>query len=242
MKPKPIIGITADRVRAETGFLYQGLIEKYIDAIVNAGGMPFVIPITVPETGFDTILSRLDGILFSGGGDVDPEFYGGTNHPEIRKVFVDRDRVELKLVKDAVRDMKPFLGICRGIQVINVALGGSLYADIMSQHPGAIKHDYYPGWPRDHRAHPVTLDKKARITGIMGVEHTMVNSLHHQAISQLAPGLDAVGHAPDGIIEAVELIDHPFGMAIQWHPEWMTDVNEMALIFVHFVRAASDQT
>jgi putative glutamine amidotransferase len=123
--------------------------------------------------------------------------------------------------------------------VINVARGGSLYEDITDQHPGALKHDCYPDWPRDHLAHEVDIEPDSQLAQVLGRSHERVNSLHHQAIRQVSPELRTTAHAPDGIIEAVELPGHPFGLAVQWHPECLQAYAPMRLLFQAFVNAAS---
>ena len=133
---------------------------------------------------------------------------------------------------------KPFFGICRGAQVVNVALGGNLYTHIEDQHPDALKHDYYPDYPRNRLSHPVRVEEGSRLAGIVDEPVLQVNSLHHQGIKGLAPTLKPVAYAPDGIIEAVELSDHPFGLAVQWHPEWLTDQQPMRNLFKAFVDSA----
>jgi putative glutamine amidotransferase len=146
--------------------------------------------------------------------------------------------VELTLARWAMGEGKPLLAICRGIQVLNVALGGSLFQDIADQVPGAGKHDWYPGYPRDHRPHTVAVAPGSRLAQILGASELAVNSLHHQALNRVALGLTVVARAPDGIVESVEAPDHPFALAVQWHPEELTpaDLGAQA-IFDAFVMA-----
>jgi putative glutamine amidotransferase len=120
-------------------------------------------------------------------------------------------------------------------------LGGTLYADIASQHSQALKHDFYPNWDRNHLAHEVEVDKKSRLMNILGNHQQMVNSLHHQAVRQLAPGLVATAHSPDGLVEALEVKDHPFGIAVQWHPEWLPEDVAMRGLFRALVEVASEK-
>ena len=141
-------------------------------------------------------------------------------------------------MREAVRQGVPFLGICPGLQLINVGLGGTLYADIAAQRPGALRHDYYPDYPRDYLAHAVEIRTGSRLAGILGDARVEVNSLHHQGIDRLAPGLTSVASAPDEIVEAVELPEHRFGLAVQWHPEWLGEHAPMRALFQDFVRAA----
>ena len=163
--------------------------------------------------------------------------------PEVKNVDPDRDRVEVQMVRAAISEGLPFLGICRGLQVINVALGGALYTHIADQHPQAIEHTYYPDWPRDHLAHKVQIDPNSKLADILGATTQDVNSLHHQGIRDLAPNLKATGWAPDNLIEAIELSDHPFGLAVQWHPECLTAEERMGTtmltLFQAFVEAAA---
>jgi putative glutamine amidotransferase len=213
------------------------VMEAYTRALSQAGAAPVMIPLGLPEETLGHIISRLDGILFTGGGDVQPQFYGAQPHPKVDLVDDDRDRVEIHLLRQLIQTGRPFLGICRGIQVINVALGGTLYTDVLDQHAGAIKHDFYPDWPRNHLAHQVTL-AESRLARILGSIDVAVNSLHHQGLRDLAPDLQALGYAPDGLVEAVELHGYPFGLAVQWHPEWLTEHASMRALFAAFIEAA----
>jgi len=235
----PLIGITTYRTTNEAGNPILALGENYAQALALAGALPVLIPLGLPAEQLDSLLSRLDGVLFSGGGDVDPVFYGMDSDPQIKGIDLDRDRVEIILVKNAVSEGLPFLGICRGLQVINVALGGTLYADIADQHPQALKHDYYPDWPRTHLPHTVRIAPESRLSAILGETNLGVNSLHHQGIRALASGLVLTAWAPDGLIEAFELPGHPFGLAVQWHPEWLTTHESMQALFRAFVESAA---
>jgi putative glutamine amidotransferase len=194
------------------------------------------------EETLDAILRRLDGIVFTGGGDVAPERYGSQAHPLVDDVDADRDRVEVHLLKRTLEQGLPFLGICRGLQVINVALGGTLYEDILDQRPNSLKHQYYPNWPRNYLAHSVQVEQNSRLGKMLGAPAVQVNSLHHQGIRDLAAPLQATAFAPDGVIEAFELAEHPFGMAVQWHPEWLQEHLPMQTLFRTFVRAADEKS
>jgi putative glutamine amidotransferase len=204
---------------------------------MQAGGVPVLIPSVLAEDGWDTAYSRLDGILFSGGGDIALENSPGEPHPRIDEVDLLRDSIELRMVRAAASDGKPFLGICRGCQVINVALGGNLYTHIPDQLPKALDHSY-PGNMRTVLVHNVKIEEGTRLAEIFGEPILSVNSLHHQGLKEIAPSLRVAGHAPDGLVEAVELPDHPFGLAVQWHPEWLTDQASTRNLFHQFVRAA----
>lgn len=234
----PIIGLTTFHHKSQSGLHMVALTEAYVNAVAEAGACPVLIPPTLDEDRLAVLITRLDGIVFTGGGDIDPGFYHADGHLKINEIDSARDRTELYLLKRVVNDGKPFLGICRGLQLVNVGLGGTLYADIADQVPGALRHDFYPDWPRNYLAHPVRLENNSRLANLLGREELQVNSLHHQAIARLASGLKPTGYAPDGIVESIELPDHPFGLAVQWHPEWLTDFAPMRALFEAFVRAA----
>jgi len=235
----PLIGITTTRRRNKAGYTTIQTMEAYIKAVSLAGGVPVLIPLGLSEKTLQEMLPRLDGILFTGGGDVNSRRYGVDTHLKVDDVDSDRDRVEIQLLQDAIQRGAPFLGICRGIQLINVALGGTLYTDIADQHPGALKHNYNPGWPRNHIAHPVQVSGESRLAHILGSTEVEVNSMHHQGISRPAPAMLVTAHAPDGLIEAIELPDHSFGLAVQWHPEELQAYAPMQALFQAFVRAAA---
>lgn len=239
--PKPLIGITTYRFFNSQHAPQLAINEAYSQALIQAGAAPVLIPLGLPEDALTDMLSRLDGVLFSGGGDVQPESYGSQPHPLVDGVDADRDRVEIFLARQITQTPIPFIGICRGLQVVNVALGGSLYEDILEQHTGAQRHQWSSDHPRNYLAHAVTLNPTSRVAAILGKPDIEVNSLHHQGINRLAPNLRAVAHAPDGIIEAIELPGHPFGLAVQWHPEWLQEHAPMRQFFQAFVQAAANQ-
>jgi len=237
----PVIGVTTMRRENSAGMSLVSLAEAYVEALTQAGACPVLIPNALPEVALDGLLSRLNGVLFTGGGDIETNYYQAAAHPKVSGVEPARDQLEINLLKRVVSHGKPFLGICRGLQLINVALGGTLYADIADQVPGADKHDYYPGWERDYLAHSVSVDQETRLAGILGESVVDVNSFHHQAVRQLAPDLVPTAYSPDGIMEACELPDHPFGLAVQWHPEWLTADAPMRGLFQVFVEACRGQ-
>lgn len=234
----PVIGVTTMGRKTQFGMKISSTAEAYVQALVQAGACPILIPNHLPAEALDTLLPRLDGVVFTGGGDIKTSYYQADDHPKVYGVEPDRDRVELELLTRAVKDGLPFLGICRGLQLVNVGLGGTLFADIADQVPGADKHDYYPDWARDHLAHPVDVDSGTGLAGIIGGGQVGVNSLHHQSVDKVAPGLLVTAKAPDGVVEAVELLDHPFGVAVQWHPEWLTSYSRMRALFAAFADAS----
>ncbi len=234
----PIIGLTTSRSKNARGLPQVYVLEAYVQAVAQAGAYPVLIPLGLSEEALKALAARLDGILFTGGGDVHPRHYAPEGDRLVSLVDEDRDRVEFQLLNLVMAQKKPFLGICRGLQVMNIALGGSLYADITEQKPEALRHNHLEGRERSYRSHRVAIEAGSRLAGILGMPEVEVNSLHHQAISQLAPGLHPVAFAPDGIIEAVEFPDQPFGLAVQWHPEWLQDDPAMCALFRAFVQAA----
>jgi putative glutamine amidotransferase len=236
--PRPLIGITTRNSRDADGHPTVSLQHSYVNAITQAGGIAIPIPEILPEENFRQLYAQLDGILFSGGGDISLRYFSGSAHPRIDGVDEARDATELALMRSAVDDGKPILGICRGAQLMNVALGGTLYTHIIDQLPGAIDHDY-PGNMRKVIVHPVNLDETSRSAEIFGETLLKVNSLHHQGLKDIAPPLRVAGHAPDGLVEMVEIPDHPFAVAVQWHPEWLTDQQPMRNLFKSFVDAAN---
>ncbi len=235
----PIIGITSNQVTNSYGQPAVQLLQAYVDAISMAGGVPILIPSSLARGGWESLYSRLDGILFSGGGDIGAEYFSGEAHPRIDDVQPDRDAVELDLLHAAASEGKPFLGICRGCQLVNVGLGGTLYTHIPDQVPGALDHSY-PGNMRTVLVHEVQVEEGTFAAQVLDEPIVRVNSHHHQGIKEIAPQLRISGRAPDGLIELVELPDHPFGLAVQWHPEWLTDQEPTQKLFRKFVQAAAD--
>jgi putative glutamine amidotransferase len=235
--PKPLIGITTRNGKDSDGHPTVTIMHSYINAVLGAGGLPVPIPCILPREDLHQLYSQLNGILFSGGGDIALEYFPGSDHPRIAGVDDWRDTTEIGLMRAAVEDNKPLLGICRGVQVMNVALGGTLYTHIPDQLKGALDHDY-PGDLRKTLVHPVNVDEASRSAEIFGETLLHVNSLHHQGLKDIAPGLRVAGHAPDGLVEVVELPNHLYAVAVQWHPEWLTDQPAMQRLFKSFVAAA----
>ncbi len=234
----PLIGLTMRRAVSKTGLPSVVLLQAYIDAIVQAGGTPLLIPSDIPAEDWDGLLSRLDGIVLTGGGDIATERFHGQDHPEVCEVDEQRDSIELGLLRAAAASRIPFLGICRGLQVVNVALGGTLYTHIPDQYPNAVRHDFDEGYPRSYLAHSVRIQAGSQLAQIVGELLLQVNSLHYQGVKELAPGLQTVAVAPDGLVEALELPGHPFGVAVQWHPEWLTGQESTRRLFRAFIVAS----
>jgi len=236
---QPVIGITTYEGKNPDGLPTVMLLQAYVYAILEAGGVPVLIPSMLADGSWDVLYERLDGVVFSGGGDIAAEYFNGEEHPRIDGVDPLRDTVEFSLLRAVMNDGKPFLGICRGIQLINVGLGGTLYEHLGEQFRGEIDHTY-PTTMRTHLVHEVKIEEGTRIADVVGESVFRVNSLHHQGLREIAPGLQVTGYAPDGLVEAVELPDHPFGLAVQWHPEWLTDQQSTRNLFKAFVDAARE--
>jgi putative glutamine amidotransferase len=234
----PLIGITTDRYSGGLGLTQQGITQAYIESIYQAGGCPVLIPLGGPAEAYVELVGRLDGVLFTGGGDVHPAAYASQPHPKVAYVDEDRDRVEIALVSLTLERRLPFLGICRGLQLINVAMGGTLFEDIADQRPDSLRHDYSPDFPRNFLAHPIDIEGGSLLAQVLGLRQAQVNSLHHQAARRLADGLVPTAISPDGVVEAVELADYPFGLAVQWHPEWLPEHLSMRALFQAFIQAA----
>lgn len=234
----PLIGITAGIRKDDDGFERIVLGHTYVDSVIRAGGIPVILAANLPQELFAQLVQRIDGLIFAGGPDIDPVIFGGKPHPRVYGIDERRDTLELELVRMAIAEKKPFLGICRGIQVINVALGGTLYTDLEAFSPSGEKHDFHPGHPYDYKAHPVTVSDDSRLHRIVNASALRVNSLHHQGIETVAPSLVPVGYSHDKIVEAVELPDHPFAIGVQWHPEWLPDEPQMRAIFSALIQAA----
>jgi putative glutamine amidotransferase len=219
----PLIGITGDKGRAfepphRPTF---ALGRPYVGAIQAAGGLPVIIPPTLSKDELHKLFERLDGLLLSGGGDIDPAIWGGPLHPATKEISADRDRAELALARWALAEDKPMLAICRGIQVMNVAAGGTLVQDIPSQIPNALPHRYSDDRPRDFVAHTVRVEAGTRLASMLGAMEVATNSWHHQSCLEPGQGIVYTAWSPDGVVEAAEVPGHRFAVAVQWHPEEM---------------------
>jgi putative glutamine amidotransferase len=198
-----------------------------------------ILPPVLDEGQAGLTLSLLDGLMLSGGGDVDPKQYGSDPSPLVKGVDADRDDAELALAREALRVGMPILAICRGIQVLNVALGGTLYQDIPTQLPEALPHSPAEDEPRDASAHLVRFTAGSRLARILDRTEMQVNSFHHQALWDVAPDLTVTARASDDVIEAAEHVTHPFCVAVQWHPEVpIGNDSGMEHLFAAFVAAA----
>ena len=234
----PIIGVTTYQGKNDEDLPIFALIQAYVDALILVGCTPILIPSNLNNESLEKMYMILDGILFSGGGDIAINLFAGQPHPSINGVDQERDSFELSILHKIIKDGKPFLGICRGFQLINVGLGGQLYTHISDQMIGAIEHAYYPGYPRNYLAHKIKVKKGTQLAKIIEELEFPVNSFHHQGVRDVPPSLIPAAYAQDGLVEAVELIYHPFGMAVQWHPEWLTNQSTSRKLFQAFAEAA----
>ena len=197
-----------------------GVNAAYVRSVLHAGGVPVILSPLMGPSYAARALEGIDGLLLTGGEDIDPPLYGAERSPFCHEPSRERDLFELALLGVARHRELPVLGICRGIQVVNVGLGGTLFQDLPSERPGPV--DHYPATARDARGHEITLAPSSRAAAALGADRMRVNSFHHQAVRDLAPALVASGWTEDGLIEAVETPeDGPWLLAVQWHPEEM---------------------
>jgi putative glutamine amidotransferase len=237
---RKIVGITCGtRAATETESARQNLNRSYVWAVEQAGGVPIILPVTTEPEVIARYLGVLDGLLLSGGVDIDPSCYGQEPHPQLGEVDTDRDATELPLLRQALAEDVPIFAICRGIQSLNVAMGGTLYQDLPAQFPSDIQHYQSKiGKPRHEFMHEISLAPDTRLRSVIEAECMPVNSFHHQALLDVAEGLIVTAHAPDGVIEAVESPTHRYLVGVQFHPEDTAPCDENSRrLFSAFVRA-----
>ena len=243
----PRIGLTASVMPTKIGTRRTFLNEPYIVAIQESGGIPLLLTPAHGGPALRALHELLDGLVLTGGEDVAPERYGeDVHHPSVEAV-PERDALELQLLEWALADDLPLLAICRGVQVLNVGLGGTLYQDLATGRPGPLVHDQGLGEsprPRTEPHHPVTVRSGSCLADVLGLETVEVNSMHHQGIKALAPALVPVAHAPDGLVEGVEPVDAArwsFLLGVQWHPEELARAGHAPSrrLFERFVAAAA---
>ncbi|MGI6683964.1 MAG: gamma-glutamyl-gamma-aminobutyrate hydrolase family protein [Bacillota bacterium] len=227
----PLIGITC----GEDGLNFY-VRQFYVRVIESVGGVPVLLPVLKRNCQRERYLELLDGLILSGGVDVNPLLFGEEPVPGMGEITPERDGFELFLTKKFFLLGKPILAVCRGCQVLNLALGGSIFQDLKSQIPGLIKHDQKA--PRESPTHSIKVVPGTKLSHILPQEHWWVNSFHHQAVKYPAPGFMVSACAPDGVIEAIEAKNHPFAIGVQWHPEcnWRNDLGSYRL-FKAFITA-----
>jgi putative glutamine amidotransferase len=240
----PVIGIPTQTMPAIPGETPDCWVvgQRYVQVLVAAGAIPWLIPLLSTDAALRTIFDRLDGLLLTGGSDVDPGCYGEERRPACGRIDRDRDRVELTLLRWAFEECKPVFAICRGMQLLNVVRGGTLHQDLASERPDGARHNYgapAEGYHRDSLVHAIRAERGSRLRDILGGEHIEVNSLHHQGVKALAPGLRPTAFAADGLIEGVEAADGSYVIGVQWHPEELADSHAPhRRLFDDFVAAA----
>lgn len=226
---KPLIGITPSLmmdVQSHGTFERYLLSSNYPNAVLAAGGVPVILP---PQPGnASLLLERLDGVLLSGGADIDPREYGDSDiHPETYDISPLRDAFEFDLLREVLARDLPLLCICRGIQVLNVGLGGTLYQDVADQYSAELQHrQQQAGIAANEPSHPVRIVAGGLLEQVYGASTVQTNSFHHQAIKDVAPTLVSEGTTSDGLVEAVSLPGHTFVLGVQWHPEMMFGQHE----------------
>lgn len=239
---RPLIGVPTGREKSQRFFglpLYI-MNQTYVRTLENLGALPVLIPLQMSETTLRGIFDRLDGVLLPGGEDIDPSNYGEERHPQLGSTDHERDRTELLLARWALETGMPIFGVCRGVQVLNVVCGGSLYQDLTSQTPHLNKHDFFPPtFERFRISHQVAIEPDSRLARSLGSVHE-VNSMHHQAIDRVGSTLRVVAIAEDGLAEAVEVPELPFALGVQWHPEELAKTDQhSAGLFTDFLTAAA---
>ena len=227
----PVIGVTAT-LRQDVDSVSQRPLGRfvradfdYVEGVTEAGGVPVVLPPVVESRAAEALLEGMDGLLLSGGSDLDPGYYGEKRVPELGVTVPERDAFEIALLEHALRRKIPIFGICRGMQILNVALGGTLYQDLPTQMDHMVLLGHRQETPKWQPTHEVHVDGDSKVAGIIGTDELKVNSYHHQAVKDLASGLFAVASSPDGVIEAVESTDlsKRWMIGVQWHAEAMRD-------------------
>jgi len=241
---KPLIGITGRQdqsARLHSTALYA-VGQTYVRAIQKVGGVPLIIPPTMTADDCSCVLAALDGLLLTGGEDIVPKYYEQMPEAWLGGVDEKRDISELGLVQQWLTLKRPLLAICRGHQMLNIATGGTLYQDIAAHIPNALDHPYTPARPMEQLVHWVEIAPDSQLARIFGATSLEVNSAHHQAVKTPGAGIKISAHAPDGVVEALELSAHPFCVSVQWHPEAMVKVNDsMWPLFKAFVKSAENR-
>lgn len=239
-----VIGITVSRVTSSQGQARHQLPSSYVDAVLQAGGVPVLLPLYEDEGVTGPLLDLLDGLLLSGGVDVDPRLFGREPEPGLGPVCPQRDRTEMYLTRAALSRGMPILAICRGIQVLNVSAGGTIIQDLHSSRiPGLLKHrQESPWWHESHSVRITPGSLLARLLEARKDEAVGVNSFHHQALDEVASAFDISARSPDGVIEGIEAVDSQgFAVGVQWHPEGMVERHRRQRgLFLGLVEAAKN--
>lgn len=233
---KPLVGVVP---LVDEGRESYWMLPGYFEGLRNAGALPVMLPLTAEKEELEQLVETMDGFLLTGGHDVDPALYGEKPLPQCGQPCTQRDEMESQLVKMALAKDKPMLGICRGIQFLNAVLGGTLYQDLPTQRPSELRHQQTP--PYDQPIHSVDLVPGQPLAELLGTSELAVNSYHHQGVKDLAPGLEIMARAKDGLVEGIRVPDKKFVWAVQWHPEFSWKTQEASRkIFSAFVKAMEE--
>ena len=216
-------------------------LQPYLDGVRMAGGEPFVMAWTTDEELLSQYVRQGDGFLLSGGGDIHPSLYGEALLPECGKTRAPRDAFERLLLQKLLPTQKPILGICRGLQILNVMCEGTLYQDLPSQNPSPVEHRPMPPERIFESVHDVRLEPDSLLASILQCTSLSVNSMHHQAVKRLGTGLRAIAHTEDGLVEGAQLLHHPFCLAVQWHPECLLPREDALALFQALIDAAKER-
>ncbi|MFC6332362.1 gamma-glutamyl-gamma-aminobutyrate hydrolase family protein [Paenibacillus septentrionalis] len=231
---KPLIGISPLYDEHKESYW---MLPGYMKAIEEAGGIPLMLPLTNDSSVLEQLITTIDGLLFTGGHDIHPALYGQQPVEECGTVITERDEMEKRLFQLAHAVDLPMFGICRGIQLFNALLGGTLYQDIPTQYETRLNHQQRP--PYHQPCHEVMIERRSSLYRLLGTSMLNVNSYHHQAIHELAPGCQVMARASDGVVEAIEHPAYRFLKAVQWHPEFSHETDEASkALFRSFVEAA----
>ncbi len=230
---RPLIGVTAEYLDIDihdSRMAAHVATVSYLRAVQKAGGVPVILPITTDVHEIETLVERLDGVVISGGIDVDPSWYGQANSEELTETQTDRDQFEFGLIRGLVERNTPTLALCRGIQSLNVALGGSLVQHVDDH----MRTDLYKT-----TAHSVSIEANSRLAELYGSTTLDVNSMHHQVVDRLGEGCRVVAASPEGYVEALEVDGADLVLGVQWHPEWLRYRPEHLALFERLIGDAS---
>jgi putative glutamine amidotransferase len=235
---KPVIGIIPSLLLLGTRLTYTSR-QNNGDAIADNGGLPLLLPYASDGKDLEGLLSLVDGIYFAGGCDILPSYFGEEPIPTLGDLCPARDAFEIAVYRLAAAKDMPMLGVCRGVQIMNVAAGGSVYQDIYAQLPGVGAHAQ-KDLPGEYAFHSVNFTPGGKLAGLLGESGAAVNSFHHEAVKEAAPGYAVAATAPDGVIEGIESLDLTYALGVQWHPEYMYGTSPVcARLYRSFVEAAA---
>ena len=233
---KPLIGLTPS---VSDNHKQIALNRDYSEAVRRSGALPVLLPLTEDTYILDGIFDRLDGMVFTGGADIEPAMYGQEKLPVCGETEPQRDGMEMYLLRRCLLAGLPFLAICRGFEVMNIAAGGTLYQDIETQRPDSVKHPCYDT-PAE-KVHAVSFVAGTKLRQIEDMPETRVNSRHHQGVREVGKGMTVSAYAEDGLIEGLEIPDHPFAIGIQWHPETLSAFTPEAQRLFDALKAAVER-